>query len=600
MTSLQLIQSFVQQTVSIIAAVLEVEVVAIDEQLRIVAGTGIYFDSYGLCMDSKSISASVIKQNKTIIVTNPRQNSICKECLRQEKCPDIAEICLPITMENQVIGVLAIVALNEEQKQTILDREKKLINFVARISEIFSMVISNHHLTNKLDFMAKEFETVVNSVHDGIIAMDLLGTITHVNNVAEKMLKRTKLLLIGKQIGDIFPDPFLINAMSNNSIIVGKEIYSVLGNRKQYYLANLTHIKNSESQVNGYVLVIRSISEVGQIVGNYISNSRQVFFDDIKSVSSIMASTKNRALQVSQSDSTVLIQGESGTGKELFARAIHSASSRCDGPFVALNCGAIPEALMESEVFGYEEGAFSGAKRGGKIGRLELANKGTIFFDEIGDLPLHLQVKLLRIFENKVIDRLGGVRPISIDVRIIAATHKDLQSMVNRGEFREDLYYRLSVIPIFIPPLRERREDIGLYVDHFINKFNATINKNIQKCSNNAMELLCRWNWPGNVRELENAIEFAINMEQSDTIQLSSLPTRIQDYREEQIPKGNIDENAVVSLAETEKQEIIKALMQYGASSQGKVMICEKLGLGIATFYRKIKKYGIILDEYCS
>ncbi|MHC1762087.1 MAG: sigma 54-interacting transcriptional regulator [Negativicutes bacterium] len=600
MTSLQLIQSFVQQTVSIIAAVLEVEVVAIDEQLRIVAGTGIYFDSYGLCMDSKSISASVIKKNKTIIVTNPRQNSICKECLRQEKCPDIAEICLPITMENQVIGVLAIVALNEEQKQTILDREKKLINFVARISEIFSMVISNHHLTNKLDFMAKEFETVVNSVHDGIIAMDLLGTITQVNNVAEKMLKRTKLLLIGKKIGDIFPDPFVINAMSNNSLIVGKEIYSVLGNRKQYYLANLTHIKNSESQINGYVLVIRSISEVGQIVGNYISNSRQVFFEDIKSVSSIMASTKNRALQVSQSDSTVLIQGESGTGKELFARAIHSASSRCDGPFVALNCGAIPEALMESEVFGYEEGAFSGAKRGGKIGRLELANKGTIFFDEIGDLPLHLQVKLLRIFENKVIDRLGGVRPISVDVRIIAATHKDLQSMVNRGEFREDLYYRLSVIPIFIPPLRERREDIGLYVDHFINKFNAIINKNIQKCSNNAMELLCRWNWPGNVRELENAIEFAINMEQSDTIQLSSLPTRIQDYREEQIPKGNIDENAVVSLAETEKQEIIKALIQYGVSSQGKVIICEKLGLGIATFYRKIKKYGIILDEYCS
>jgi PAS domain S-box-containing protein len=595
---LQLIQSFVQQTATVIASVLEVEVVIVDEQLKVVAGTGYYRDSVGRFLSTESISARVIETNQHIIITNPRKHVFCQHCSRRDSCPDTAEICIPITMKNEVIGVLVLVAFNDEQKMTILNQQKKLVDFVARISDLLSMAISSRLLADKLDYMATEYETVINSVKDGIIAIDKAGIIVQVNNPALHMLKDSRSNLVGKPAVELFADPVFSEALRKRKVFVGKEIYSIQGGKKNYYLTNLTHITdNGSSDIKGYVLVIRHISEVGQIVGRYLSYERHVGFDDIKCVSGVMVSVKENAMKVAKSDSTVLIQGESGTGKELFARAIHYASLRSDGPFVALNCGAIPETLLESELFGYEEGAFSGAKRGGKAGRLELGNKGTVFLDEIGDLPLHLQVKLLRIFENKVVDRVGGVKPIPIDIRIIAATHKDLQAMVAMGEFRLDLYYRISVIPLLIPPLRDRREDIELYIEYFISKFNAIMGKNIKGCSPATSSKLKRWDWPGNVRELENAIEYAINMETTDFIQSKSLPSRFQEERP--LP-GNMAmaQKEIVSLKQLERRAIIEALGYYGCSAKGKAAICECLGIGIATFYRKLREYEIRLEAF--
>ena len=257
------------------------------------------------------------------------------------------------------------------------------------------------------------------------------------------------------------------------------------------------------------------------------SQSVHASFDSIISRSTAMEKIKKRALQVASSNSTVLITGESGTGKGLLARAIHKESPRCSKPFVSVNCAAIPETLLESELFGYERGAFTGAEKNGKLGKFQLADKGTLFLDEIGDMPLHLQVKLLSCLQNRQVDPVGAVRPVDVDVRIIAATNKDLEEMIRQNQFREDLYFRLNVIPLYIPPLRERPEDISMLVQHIIMKFSMAMGKAVTGIEADAMDVLLSYSWPGNIREVENVIEYAINMEQSDTITVDSLPEKL-------------------------------------------------------------------------
>ncbi|MCF0144678.1 MAG: sigma 54-interacting transcriptional regulator, partial [Firmicutes bacterium] len=240
--------------------------------------------------------------------------------------------------------------------------------------------------------------------------------------------------------------------------------------------------------------------------------------ESIISKSPEMEQVKRRAFQVAHSDSTILITGESGTGKGLLARSIHRESDRADQPFVTVNCAAIPEMLLESELFGYEKGAFTGAEKDGKPGKFQLADKGTIFLDEIGDMPLHLQVKLLNCLQNKQVDPVGGSKPVDVDVRVIAATNKELEKMIEEKTFREDLYFRLNVIPIYLPPLRERREDVDILLDFALRKFNLRLNKRIIGFSEEARRVLNKYSWPGNVREIENAVEYAVNMEDGEYI----------------------------------------------------------------------------------
>lgn len=308
-------------------------------------------------------------------------------------------------------------------------------------------------------------------------------------------------------------------------------------------------------------------------------------FDSIIGDSPIMSKLKQRALQISSSDSTVLITGESGTGKELFARAIHTSSPRSEKPFISINCGAIPEMLLESELFGYEKGAFTGADKNGKIGKFELADSGTIFLDEIGDMPLHLQVKLLRVLQTRQIDKIGGICPINIDVRIIAATNQDLEAMIKDNQFREDLYFRLSVIPLNIPPLRERPEDIPLLVDYAFKKFRDKLGKNIKLISHDAYQCLYTYSWPGNVRELENALEFAINMETTQAIQAENLPDKIR-----RIPaSASTQIDFKKQSNEYQKQLIISCLEDTGWNVDGKRKAAKMLGISESTLYRRLR-----------
>lgn len=318
-----------------------------------------------------------------------------------------------------------------------------------------------------------------------------------------------------------------------------------------------------------------------------VAGTENFRLDKILGESEKMKALKEKVKRVASSSSTVLITGESGTGKELLARAIHAESPRAKGPFVAINCAAIPETLLESELLGYVRGAFTGADVRGKMGKIELANKGTLFFDEIGDMPLYLQSKLLRVLEQKEVTRLGSNKPTPVDVRFIAATNKDLESMIKENAFREDLYYRLNVIPIEVPPLRERKEDIELLTKFFIRKYCRLFNKKILLIDNGIWEYLKLYDWPGNVRELENTVEYMVNMLGSDGIlSVKLLPKKLVEDAKELYT--DID-----SLEEIEEKLIRKALALYGRDVAAKKRIAQKLGIGVATLYRKIKKYSL-------
>ena len=317
-------------------------------------------------------------------------------------------------------------------------------------------------------------------------------------------------------------------------------------------------------------------------------------FGDMIGASAAIQSVKQRALQVASGNSTVLITGESGTGKGLLARSIHKESPRADMPFISVNCAAIPEMLLESELFGYEKGAFTGAEKNGKMGKFQLADQGTIFLDEIGDMPLHLQVKLLTCLQNRQVDPVGGSKPVDIDVRIIAATNKNLEEMVETKQFREDLYFRLNVIPIHIPPLRERPEDLEILLTHAIRKFSAQLHKKIDAIHPQALRALQSYHWPGNVREVENVIEYAINMENTDEIRLSSLPDRIQNNS----AAVSIPESSGFDLKErlalTERSIIAETLEHTGTTLEGKRQAARMLGISESTLYRRLRTLGML------
>jgi two-component system, NtrC family, response regulator AtoC len=309
--------------------------------------------------------------------------------------------------------------------------------------------------------------------------------------------------------------------------------------------------------------------------------------------SSQMQEISSKLQKAAPTNATVLIHGESGTGKELFARAIHHLSQRKDGPFVAINSAAIPRELLESELFGYERGAFTGAEAR-KIGKLELADKGTVFLDEIGDMDLALQAKLLRVLQEQVIERVGGNKPIKIDVRIVAATNKDLQKAVEAKLFREDLYYRLNVFPITIPPLRERREDIGMLAQHFLNKFSAEVRKGQLTISPEALEILAKSPWKGNIRELENVMERAVIYADGGAIRVQDLgisEPNIRDLLAEQVPMdGSLHEIAEAATKIAESRRIRQVLKQTGGN---KTRAAEILQVSYKTLLTKIKDYQL-------
>ena len=587
MSLLQEMQGFMQQVVDVIAAIIEVETMIIDREFKVVAGSG---EAY--CEVGKVYTESLTKQSLTtgkhLVVDNPRHNPLCKNCFKPQKnCRNSAVVVYPIASEEEIIGSICLSSVGERQRQQLMSNQEKLLNFIDKISRLIASAVQEKKMKGQVSLLAEQFETAINSVHEGIITIDNEGIITHINCSAKNMLSLTSDSYLGEHINKIFHDISLEKLLSRIDSLE-QELFYTYRNRRTHFVAVIEPIL-IHNKLNGFVISFRNIKDY-QRWASFITEERKAFtFDCIIGQSKPMLQIINKVKKVSLTNSTVLIRGESGTGKEVFARAIHAGSDRASEPFVTVNCAAIPESLLESELFGYEEGAFTGAKRGGKVGKFELAHGGTIFLDEIGDMPLHLQVKLLRVLETKCVEKVGGTISIPVNVRIIAATHRDLEKMIENNEFREDLYYRLNVIPVFLPPLRERQEDIPLFIEHFIKKNNIHFSKQVKGLTSEAKKILYSYRWPGNVRELENVIEYAMNMETTEYIQVENLPQRIINSSAVRIK--NLEYKP--KLQQVEEAAIREALSRFGESVVGKKQAAKYLGISLATLYRRLKHMDI-------
>ncbi len=431
----------------------------------------------------------------------------------------------------------------------------------------------------------RQTRAVVAAVNDGIIAVDRQRKITMVNPAAEKILRIRAVEVLGRPVEDLVgPDTPIGRAIATGKTLDNVRALSPSRRRPVEYLASVRLIKDDRGATAGAVAVLRDMEDARSIAESARS-AGAVVFEDIVHVSKAMDRVIELARTVARSSSSVVIYGESGTGKELFARAIHSCSNRALRAFVPVNCAALPETLLESEVFGYEEGSFTGAQKGGKQGLMEYADGGTIFFDEIEELALPLQAKLLRALQEGNVRRVGGRQEVPVDARVIAATNADLRALVAEKRFRDDLYYRLNVFPIVLPPLRERREDVPILAEHFARLLGAKLGKRVTRLSREALEALALHDWPGNIRELRNVIERAINLAGDEEITREHL---ILDPAPSSGVHGR-GGGLKSSVQETEKSVLIDALSRYGSSRK----IALALGVSHTTVLNKLRKYGL-------
>ncbi|GIW48609.1 MAG: sigma-54-dependent Fis family transcriptional regulator [Caloramator sp.] len=454
--------------------------------------------------------------------------------------------------------------------------------------------IKSEETNNKLIETYQYLNTIIESINFGIIALSKNGLIKNINQSACSMFNCIKEDLIERPIEDILPKWEEINKrILSGEKIIDEEIYFRIKGKSQKYIISLHSIQDEKGCIIGSVLSFKNIQNVYNLINKYTGMKARYTFDDIIYKSNNMKKIIEYSKSISDSPSTILITGESGTGKEILAQAIHNNSNRRDFGFVAINCGAIPENLIESELFGYDEGAFTGAKRGGNPGKFELANGGTLFLDEIAEMPLDMQVKLLRVLQEGCITRIGGNKYIDVDVRIIAATNKNLLQEVKEGRFREDLYYRISVIPIVLPPLRERREDIPLLIEHFLKIKSLKLKKPIPKLSPILYEKMLSYNWLGNIRELENFIESAVNFDGNIEFLMNKFENLNTQNQNTQISKYNtISDDLIGPLDELEKKAIVNCLKKY----ENNISKCAKiLNISRNTLYLKIKKYNITI-----
>lgn len=448
----------------------------------------------------------------------------------------------------------------------------------------------------------KYWKTIVDTLHDGLLVVDTEGIIRVVNFAAEKLtgykaieligksctiLNCTGCKIIGKGPGKDYCRLFSIGKMKGKKCLI-----TTKDRRTAHILKSASILEDENGQIIGAVETLTDMSELIRKQNEIMSLRKTFHLDDgyhgMLGKSQIMQNLFELIDNVAQSEAPVMIQGPSGAGKELVARAIHEVSIRKNMPCIKVNCGALNENLLESELFGHVKGAFTGADRD-REGRFEAAHGGTIFLDEIGDVPLSIQVKLLRVLEDKKIERVGDNRPIPVDVRIITATNKNLDELVSKGSFREDLFFRINVFPLYCPPLLERKEDIPLIVQSFIKRMDPKHGKKILGCTPEAMERLTAYPWPGNVRELRNAIEYASVLCRGGAIDVEHLPVKVRQNSGN--TKAGVMKNSVNE--SRDRENLMQALEQARGNQSEAARI---LGVSRVTVWKKIKKYGIELN----
>ena len=563
---LKQIQTYVIKYANVISDVLNIDIEIVDNNLLRIAGTGIYSSEINRQCEGMSYK-NVIKTGEHRIILEPIKDECCKGCKLRGSCKEVLEIATPIFYNERIIGVIGLVCLDQTQKNIILKNVEENLRFLDNISELISSkVYEEFKVKNESDFLLI-LDRFITNLNVGVIVLSDENKIFDLNESAIKYLLINDNKDINEGITTLKGKYFDLDKYKNK----GKQISINIGKYK-----NLFIFEDNKGIEIVHKEEIKNLQGVDRLIGN----------------SKVMVEVKKKVKRIAESKSTVLITGESGTGKDLLARAIHESSDRRDKPFIAINCAAIPETLLESELFGYAKGAFSGANTQGRIGKFELANKGVIFLDEIGDMSIHLQAKILRVIQDRRCIRIGSNNVIDLDIRIIAATNKNLKKLVEEKKFREDLYYRLNVIPIEIPPLRDRESDIELLMNKFINKYNKELNIEKKPIDNEVIKRIRNYNWPGNIRELENCVEYMINISKEERIITEKfLPDAVCNYSKSPEIADFLSEE--LTLNELEKRYIDMMLEKYGSDLKAKKIISDKLGIGIATLYRKLDREKI-------
>ena len=495
-----------------------------------------------------------------------------------------------VSMEVDVNEDKAIVYLEAEIDDT-LNQE----NILAGLRTISNLEKISVIQTLPQERREKRFQVVLDSISDGILAIDEEGRVTIINRVAQEIINCDPREVIGTDIRTLnLADNGILECLAGKTYLnVKKDL--ITGKGRFQFLATGRVIRDSRERIVGAVEVLKNSREIKELA-DVVSQPLPVTFRDLIGVSPSLREVISFAQKIARTDAVVAIRGESGTGKELFASAIHAESGR-SGPFVPINCAALPEALLESELFGYAGGAFSGAKKEGKPGLFEIAQDGTLFLDEIAEMPLSLQAKMLRVLQEQKVRRVGGTREVAVNVRIITATNKNLERMVEEKLFREDLYYRINVFPIHIPPLRERVEEIAPLVEHFLYQINSKLDKYVQFLSPASLEKLRRHRWPGNVRELRNVIERAAILSSAEQIDESCIFFGSESSMTMKGLKGQdagiLDGNSLPDLLDRHEKLIISEALVKSKSIR---KVARLLGISHTTLLNKMKKHGMSME----
>ncbi|EMP9263510.1 sigma-54-dependent transcriptional regulator [Escherichia coli] len=578
------IQPTIQRFARMLASVLQLEVEIVDENLCRVAGTGAYGKFLGRQLSGNSRLLRHVLETKTEkVVTQSRFDPLCEGCDSKENCREKAFLGTPVILQERCVGVISLIAVTHEQQEHISDNLREFSDYVRHISTIFVSKLLEDQGPG--DNISKIFATMIDNMDQGVLVVDADNRVQFVNQTALKTLGVVQNNIIGKPVRFrplTFESNFTHGHMQHivswddkSELIIG-QLHNIQG--RQLFLMAFHQSHTSFSVANA-----SDEPHIEQLVGEC----------------RVMRQLKRLISRIAPSPSSVMVVGESGTGKEVVARAIHKLSGRRNKPFIAINCAAIPEQLLESELFGYVKGAFTGASANGKTGLIQAANTGTLFLDEIGDMPLMLQAKLLRAIEAREILPIGASSLIQVDIRIISATNQNLAQFIAEGKFREDLFYRLNVIPITLPPLRERQEDIELLVHYFLHLHTRRLGSVYPGIAPDVVEILRKHRWPGNLRELSNLMEYLVNVVPSgEVIDSTLLPpnllnngtTEQSDVTEVSEAHLSLDDAGGTALEEMEKQMIREALSRHNSKKE----VADELGIGIATLYRKIKKYELL------
>ena len=533
------------------------------------------------------IITEACNKNCPIIIYSPRNHQLCVHCPELDQCALSLELFFPFSKDGQSVGNgdgVCLHVLPEAMNVINLLGINSWIELWKNYARYIDLLVQSIAKKNNEFLLTQQLNYLLDLTPEGVVLLNDQKKIMNRNDAAETLNLEEILQGSGN------PKPLAHN----------------LSNKTQISLTLPHNTGDLKIQGKSFFFnkkFIGALLHTQQYRPSDKANQQQQMQPVMPAIIG-----KNPALlkvieiikQVAKSDSTILLRGESGTGKERFAQDLHTLSPRSAGPFVAINCAAIPEHLLESELFGYEEGSFTGAKKGGKPGKMELANHGTLFLDEVGDMPLALQTKLLRVIQEMSIDRIGGTKSIPINIRLVTATNRNLEQMINLGSFREDLFFRLNVIPILIPPLRERLEDIELLLNHFLKKYCVLLRKNSKIFSYSAIQKLLNYPWPGNIRELENMVEYLVNIHDQDIITPDDLPIRFkQTTLERQKRTYSLGSDSAISgsqpLSKNKRMqnEITGMLNTCGWDTEGKKRAATELGISVATLYRRLKKYKI-------